>query len=221
MKFIYSIFFLAFLSTATVVKVCYAQDGVKKLSQQTDEHSSAEEQFNLGVAYDYGNGVTEDDREAVKWYRLAAEQGYAVAQYNLGLMLYKGRGVTQDEGEAVKWFRLAAEQGYADAQFNLGIMFANGSGVTQDVREAVKWYRLAAEQGHAVAQFNLGIMFANGEGVIEDDVLAYMWINIASSNDAEPAAEARSVLKKRMTREQIAEAQRRARACVEKNYKGC
>jgi TPR repeat protein len=32
-----------------------------------------------------GKGVPQDDKQAVKWYRLAAEQGHANAQYNLGL----------------------------------------------------------------------------------------------------------------------------------------
>ena len=34
--------------------------------------------------YDNDHGVPEDDKEALKWYRLAAEQGHAKAQYNLG-----------------------------------------------------------------------------------------------------------------------------------------
>ena len=58
-----------------------------------------------------GDGVPQDYKEAVKWYRLAAEQGYADAQYNLGLMYSNGEGVPQDYKEAVKWYRLAAEQG--------------------------------------------------------------------------------------------------------------
>ena len=37
------------------------------------------------VMYDNGEGVPQDYAEAVKWYRLAAEQGDARAQYNLGL----------------------------------------------------------------------------------------------------------------------------------------
>jgi hypothetical protein len=41
----------------------------------------ADAQFNLGVMYDNGEGVPEDDAEAVKWYRRAAEQGFAEAQY--------------------------------------------------------------------------------------------------------------------------------------------
>ena len=63
--------------------------------------------------YNNRRGVPQDDAEAVKWYRLAAEQGYAEAQSNLGVMYNNGRGVPQDDAEAVKWYRLAAEQGYA------------------------------------------------------------------------------------------------------------
>ena len=104
-------------------------------------------QYNLGVMYDKGQGVPQDYKTAVKWYRLAAEQGYAGAQYNLGTMYDNGQGVPQDYKTAVKWYRLAAEQGYADAQYNLGVMYSKGQGVPQDYKTAVKWYRLAAEQG--------------------------------------------------------------------------
>ena len=34
--------------------------------------------------YANGHGVTQDDAEAVKWYRLAAEQGDAAGQVILG-----------------------------------------------------------------------------------------------------------------------------------------
>ena len=57
----------------------------------------------------------QDDTEAVRWYRLGAEQGYASAQYNLGLMYDNGEGVPRDDAEAVRWYRLGAEQGYAGA----------------------------------------------------------------------------------------------------------
>ena len=38
------------------------------------ERGDAEAQYNLGVMYRNGQGVPHDDAEAVKWYRLAAEQ---------------------------------------------------------------------------------------------------------------------------------------------------
>ena len=46
----------------------------------------ADAQNNLGLMYDYGEGVTIDDVEAVRWYRLAAAQEHSGAQNNLGLM---------------------------------------------------------------------------------------------------------------------------------------
>ena len=61
----------------------------------------------------------QDDIEAVRWYRAAAEQGYAFAQSSLAFMYAVGRGVEQDGAEAQRWYRLAAEQGNARAQLIL------------------------------------------------------------------------------------------------------
>ena len=54
--------------------------------------------------------------EALKWYRKAAEQGYAAAQFNVGALYYNGECVEEDEEEALKWFRKAAAQGYDRAK---------------------------------------------------------------------------------------------------------
>jgi len=48
----------------------------------------ANAQCNLGLRYDNGQGVKQDYTEAARWYRKAAEQGYALAQFNLGNMCY-------------------------------------------------------------------------------------------------------------------------------------
>ena len=103
--------------------------------------------LNLGIMYAKGEGVPKDDAEAVRWYRLAAEQGLANAQLNLGAAYTNGEGVPRDDAEAVKWYRLAADQGHAPAQFNLGIMYAKGEGVLKDNAEAVRWYRLGCRAG--------------------------------------------------------------------------
>ena len=111
--------------------------------------------------------------------------------------------------------RQAAEQGDATAQFNLGVMYAKGEGVPQDDAEAVQWYRLAAEQGHAEAQGTLGAMYMNGQGVPQDDETAHVWLNVAASRSTgeqrDKYVEARAAAAERMTRGQLAEAQRRAR----------
>ena len=108
-------------------------------------------QNQLGSMYEKGEGVKQDTKEALKWYRKAAQQGVAHAQYNLGIMYDNGRGVKQDTSEAVAWYRKAVEQGHADAQYNLGASYHNGKGVLQDSAKALPWFQLAAEQGHAPA----------------------------------------------------------------------
>ncbi len=65
--------------------------------------------------YRFGQEVLQDDKEAVKWYRLAAEQGLAQAQYNLGVMYKTGRGVPQDYASAHMWFNLAGSNGDKNA----------------------------------------------------------------------------------------------------------
>ena len=56
-------------------------------------------------------GVPQDYAEAVKWFRMAAEQGTAAAQSSLGLAYVNGRGALQDFVQAHMWFNLAAAKG--------------------------------------------------------------------------------------------------------------
>jgi TPR repeat protein len=179
------------------------------------EQGDAEAQHVLGLRYATGVGVDQDDEEAVGWYLSAAEQGYLEAQYNLGIMYGTGRGVIQDDAEAVRRYRLAAEEGHAVAQLNLGAMYGNGEGVPEDDAEAARWYRLAAEQGNAIAQANLGLKYANGDGVPKDLVLAYVWYNLAAAQGDEFAGHSKQIIERRMTREQIDEAERLSREWIE------
>jgi len=110
------------------------------------EAGDAEAQNILGSSYSSGFGVPEDDAEAARWYRLAADQGHAGAQNDLGLMYANGQGVPEDHAEAVRWYRLAAEQGHASAQGRLGNGYANGQGVPQDDVQAHLWFDLAASR---------------------------------------------------------------------------
>ena len=85
----------------------------------------------------------------------------------------------------------------------------------------MKWYTLAAEQGHANAQTSLGFMYATGDGVPQDYVYAHMWGNIAATNGNELGARLRDDFEKKMTPADISAAQKLARECVRKKYKGC
>jgi TPR repeat protein len=155
---------------------------------------------------------------ALRLARPLAEQGDGAAEAVLGRLYARGRGVPLDEAQAVQWFRRGAEHGSAAAQFNLGNLYAEGKGVPQDYSEAAKWYLLAAERGDPQAQYNIGLAYAKGEGVPEDKVSAHMWLNLAVSrfptSDAvnrNVATASRDAVANKMSAEELAEAQRRAR----------
>ena len=152
-----------------------------------------------------------DYAAAISKFTKAAEQGDAVAQYNLGLMYHDGEGVPRDYKRAVYWYTKAAEQGNAAAQFWVGIMYRDSMGVARDYGEALYWLARSAARGNANAQFTLGQIYQNGEGYPIDDVQAYVWFKLAGSQGDRDAKVMLDKLEKRMTPEQVAEAQRLAR----------
>ena len=124
-----------------------------------------------------------------------------------------------DFAAELKITRPLATKGEAWAQSNLGGMYVNGQGVLQDYAEAVKWFKLAAAQGSEMAQYNLGVMYSKGQGVPMDDVRAHMWFNLVAVKGA--GGKNRDIIAKKMTPQQMAEAQKLARECQARNFKGC
>ncbi len=115
-------------------------------------------QYNICLMHRSGRGLPQNDLEAAKWCRAAAERGFAPAQTDLGLMYRLGRGVPRDDVQAVKWFRLAAEQGLAKAMMSLGGMYYRGRGVPPNFVLAHMWFNLAAASGHEKARRNRDLL---------------------------------------------------------------
>ena len=90
------------------------------------QSSDAEEQYNLGVMSFYGLGVPQDDEQAFKRFKKAAEQGYSYAQGSLGVMYENGIGCIKDYEQAIKWYTKSAEQGHSVAQSYLDDMISRG-----------------------------------------------------------------------------------------------
>jgi TPR repeat protein len=110
------------------------------------------EQNDLAVMYQLGKGVKQNDSEAIKWYRKAAERNLPLAQSNLGWMLEHGRGVDTDPVSAMFWYKLAAHGGEPNGQYNLALLYEQGIGTARDRTLALEWYDKAAQQGFAPAR---------------------------------------------------------------------
>jgi TPR repeat protein len=118
-------------------------DEERKVLVDADNAGSTQAMVLLGEMYADG----EDDAEAVRLYRKAADLGNALAMNNLGNMYARGQGVAMDEAEAVRLYRQAADLGNSTAMYNLGLFYENGYGVTKDIAKARSYYQMAADGG--------------------------------------------------------------------------
>lgn len=118
-----------------------------KLPHARAAQGDAEAQLQLGIRYAEGDGVIQNDKEAAKWFEMAAKQGLAEAEYQYGLALLRGRGVIQDYKAALSWIEKPAQRGYARAQYSLGELYRYGTGTAVDKARAYLWFNLAAAQG--------------------------------------------------------------------------
>ena len=155
-----------------------------------EEMTEAEELAETGDDYYYGkNGKEQDYVEAVKYFRQAAELGYAYAQYSLAFCYQRGQGVPADDVEAARWFEMAAEQGHADSQCSYGICCEYGEGVPKSIEEAVMWYQKSADQDWPLAQNLLGDCYFYGKGVEQDIEQAKVWYEKAAEHGEDLADE--------------------------------
>lgn len=119
---------------------------------------------------------------------------------------------TGDYATALTEFRALADKNNADGQYFLGFMYYNGFGIKADHAEALKLFQKAAEQGDVRAQYYSGIMFAAGKGAPKNLQKAVMWLKLSAANpkssyrDSMYTQEEISKIEKKMTPEQIAEA---------------
>lgn len=123
---------------------------------------NATAQFRLGMLYYLGQGVPEDEKQAILLWKKAAAQGSIDAMYQLGSAFLFGaqaaKIVPDPDREAALWYFQAASAGHAEAQYHLGLLFLAGKGVVDSKTEAARWMRKAASQGHQEAKKALAII---------------------------------------------------------------
>ena len=78
--------------------------------------------------------------------------------------------------------------------------------------QALEQWRAAADAGDRRAMLALGRLYLKGLGAPQDYVLAHMWFNLAASRGEMEALKERDTLAAKMTPQQVATAQDRARA---------
>lgn len=184
----------------------------------------ARAQFLAGLAYSGGlNGFPENKPEAVRLYKLAADQSYAAAQTVLGLMqVYGSNGLPKDPAEGVRLITLAADQGLAEAQHNLGALYYKGhGGLPRNYAKAAELFTLAADQGSAAAQNALGVMYQEDLGGPDATKLMVHYYKLAADQGYAPGQVALGALYldgRRDLPKNPAEAERWLRLAADQGY---
>lgn len=148
--------------------------------------------------------------------RDAAEAGDAAAQEELAVANYKERRYST----ALQWYQKAAAQGRIESIFALADLYSSGKkpipgrteAIPKDAARALKYMLTAANMGHPHAQEVLGLWCLDGIGVRKDEVEAYKWFRLASRTRPGTENAYLRPLTLRLSRDQIAEGERRAGA---------
>ena len=120
-------------------------------------------QYQLGLAYTFGQAVEKDEKAGFEWFRRVAlsppnkdwDTTITDAQFMVAWGLSQGRGVEANPGEAVSWYKRLASRDHTVAQNNLGVAYRDGKGVERDPVEAYKWLSIAAAKKHRLAETNI------------------------------------------------------------------
>lgn len=110
----------------------------------------------------------QNEEEAMKWLKEAAQLGLAEAQGELGVCYQTGRGIEKKLEKAVYWFQKAADQNDAFSQNRLGNRYLLGEGVSKDLEKAFQWFQRAAEGGFVKAYVSLANCYKDGLGTKKD-----------------------------------------------------
>lgn len=147
-----------------------------------------------------------------------AKQGNADAMYLVGSMHHMGMGTAPSYKDAAEWYRKAADAGKLDAIFTMGVVYEGGIGVPRSRNDAFAWYKKSADRGFYAGQLKIANMYAKGQGAKKDVAQSYLWYAIAerfaprTGNDRYELPIIKDKLSAMMTKEQVADMDRRAKA---------
>ena len=109
----------------------------------------------IAESYFEGNGVDQNIEKALKWYKIAAQNGHLYSQRKLAEIYEEGVLVKQDYKEAYKWYDEMAECGDIEAMYITGLYYLEGKGVKANKEEAIARIKKAASLGFKEAKTKL------------------------------------------------------------------
>ena len=108
--------------------------------------------------------VSADDyyREALNFFKAAAEAGNADAMSCVARAYRFGEGTDPDPEEAAVWYDKAANAGNTDGMTGMAELYRDGKGVERNIRLSYEWYCTAADRGDTAAMIAIADLYVKG-----------------------------------------------------------
>ena len=209
----------------------------KKYLFDAANNGDIESAYEIGRAYSFGMrvdelGLKKNIESAKKWYLKAAEAGHKEGAYELAQLWADDK----EKKVAFKWYFKAAKACHLASQMKVAEYLLDDDFIFNDKAKGMEWLWLIAAIGYehgkksliyriatdvyAAARYKLGRAYELGDWVAKDYVKAYWAYNLTTSLSTdltrdrssktlrELAKISRDQLEKKMTPDQIAEAQK-------------
>ena len=137
----------------------------------------------LGYLYLFGeNGIKKDEKQAFKYYSIAAEKNDIIALNNLGSLYYSGIGTKKNITEATKLFEKATQLGNYESGVNLAFIYLTQNSTLDASQRStiVRLFNQAAEADNIIAQYMMGMVYYNGFGITKNDIKAFNYMQQAA-----------------------------------------
>lgn len=175
--------------------------------RRSAELGFAPAQVVLAYFYDTGHAVTSDPREALEWYKKAAQQDDPLAQWLVGRMIYADLVPPRDLNEAQAWLEKSSSHGDPFAEYLLGRIALERS----DYARSANRFRQAAQQGLPQAQRALAQLLRDGQGVAQNYFEAYVWLLMSYDSGLRAAMTDLQALEAELSSTQVEQAKSKAR----------
>lgn len=158
------------------------------LLQKSAELGNAEAQYNLGYCYEFGVGVSKDEKIAIFWYQKSADQNYNDGLYAMMMAYSEGKGVEPNYDKAFEYAMKCSKNNDATCMFNVVTAYKEGIGTSIDKQKMLEWAiklgklknpeNLTLSGRITSARLNLAYMFRDGIDVEKDIFKSYIWFLI-------------------------------------------
>lgn len=146
---------------------------------------SPRSQIIIGLHYENGIYVKEDENQAFYWYKRAADADDADGQFHVSRCYFFGYGVIQDIDSSMRWAKMAVKQNSTPAKLILAFCYGNQG----SYNTAFELLTEAAEAGYGDAQYCLGDCYESGKWGRKNIKTAISWYKKAAENGDSDAIE--------------------------------